>query len=289
MIGAPTRDVQPIDFWLPILTVFVGNTIAFIYCSIKKDNSYIDVFWSLTFMTPVAALLIYYAAAGYTIYPRVILTTVLVSIWGLRLSYHIGIRHTKEDYRYVDMRNRWTAEGFFYLKAFMYVFMLQGLFSLVTNSATLYIVIFTNDNSMGWTAYTGAAIWVFGFLFETIGDHQLKVHLADKSPNKKKFIDWGLWRYTRHPNYFGECVLWWGIWIIACGIQWGFVTVFAPLFISLLIRFVSGVPLLEAKYAERLDWKQYCHETNCFVPWFFNNDPNPYHLQKDDEERKSQV
>lgn len=111
----------------------------------------------------------------------------------------------------------------------------------------------------------------------------MKVHLADKTPNKKKFIDWGLWKYTRHPNYFGEAVLWWGIWLIACGIQWGWVTFFAPLFISLLIRYVSGVPLLEAKYKDRIDWKMYCHETNCFVPWFFNSEPNPYHLQEDEK------
>lgn len=99
------------------------------------------------------------------------------------------------------------------------------------------------------------------------------MHLADKTEGKKKFIMWGLWRYTRHPNYFGEALLWWGIWVIACGIQWGWVTFFAPLFIGTLVRWVSGVPLLEAKYAERQDWKEYCHETNCFFPWFVNKDP----------------
>ena len=89
---------------------------------------------------------------------------------------------------------------------------------------------------------------MFGFLFEWVGDHQLKMHLADKTAGKPKFIKWGLWRYTRHPNYFGEAVLWWGIWLIACAIEWGWATFYAPLFISLLIRFVSGVPLLEQKY-----------------------------------------
>lgn len=122
-------------------------------------------------MSPIAALLFLYAVTAVPIYGRVILTTVLVSIWGLRLSYHIGVRHTKEDYRYVDMRTRWTAEGGFYLKAFTYVFMLQGLFSIITNSAALFCVIFTSDNSMGWTAWTGLAVWIFGFAFETIGDH----------------------------------------------------------------------------------------------------------------------
>lgn len=106
------------------------------------------------------------------------------------------------------------------------------------------------------------------------------MHLKDKTPGKKKFIAWGLWRYTRHPNYFGECVLWWGIWIIACGIQWGWITFFAPLFIGCTIRFLSGVPLLEAKYKDRVDWKEYCHETNCFFPWFFNSSPNPYTMRE---------
>jgi steroid 5-alpha reductase family enzyme len=120
-----------------------------------------------------------------------------------------------------------------------------------------------------WQDYLGIFVWLAGFLIELIGDEQLRRHIKDKSPEKKKFIEWGLWRYTRHPNYFGESLLWWGIWIIACGVDvWGLVTVFAPLFITLLVRYVSGVPLLEKKYKDREDWKEYCKETNCFVPWF---------------------
>jgi len=94
--------------------------------------------------------------------------------------------------------------------------------------------------------------------------------LADRTPGKPKFIAWGLWRYTRHPNYFGEAVLWWGIWLIACAVEWGWATVYAPLFITLLIRFVSGVPLLENKYKDNPEFQEYCEETNVFVPWFVN-------------------
>lgn len=259
------------------MVVIGGNIIGFLYCQAKKDNSYIDVFWGLTFITPIAALLIAYAVIGQEIYARVILNAVLVSIWGFRLAYHIGIRHTKEDFRYVDMRTRWMqgGEAAYYLQAFVYIFMLQGLFSLIVNSASLFTTIYTSDNTLIWSDYVGAAVWIFGFAFECLGDHQLKVHLADRTEGKKKFIMWGLWRYTRHPNYFGEAMLWWGIWIIAAGIQWGWVVIYAPLFIGVLIRWVSGVPLLEAKYSERQDWKEYCHETNCFFPWFVNTDPLP--------------
>jgi len=107
------------------------------------------------------------------IYWRVILVTVLVTIWGVRLAYHIGIRHSREDYRYVDMRTRWMVHGLtgYYIRAFFYVFMMQGVFSLIVNSATLFVVIYTADNTLIWSDYVGAAIWVFGFVFECIGDH----------------------------------------------------------------------------------------------------------------------
>ena len=106
------------------------------------------------------------------------------------------------------------------------------------------------------------------------------MHLADKTPGKKKFIMWGLWRYTRHPNYFGEAVLWWGMFIIACSIQWGWVTVFAPLFITYLVRFWSGVPMLEKKYENNPEFQAYCKETNVFCPWFVNKEHGAYELQQ---------
>jgi steroid 5-alpha reductase family enzyme len=164
--------VEPIDFWLPIAVVFGGNTLAYVYCQLKTDNSYIDVFWGLTFITPIAALLIYFAAQGMTIYDRVILNTVLVTIWGVRLALHIGVRHTKEDFRYTDMRNRWMEGGLtaYYISAFVYVFMLQALFSLIVNSASLFTTIYTNTQGLIWSDYLGLAVWVFGFGFECIGD-----------------------------------------------------------------------------------------------------------------------
>lgn len=254
------------------MVVIVGNTLAYIFCQIKKDNSYIDVLWGLTFVAPLAALLILFGATNQMIYARVWLNFVLVSIWGVRLAIHIGIRHTVEDFRYVDMRNGWMKGGLcaYYVSAFVYVFMLQALFSLIVNSASLYTTIWTANNSLIWTDYVGLAVWIFGFVFELTGDEQLKIHLADKTPGKTKFIKWGLWRYTRHPNYFGEAVLWWGIWIIACSDRLGFVTFFSPLFITVLVRYISGVPLLEKKYEARPDWQEYCSETNVFVPWFVN-------------------
>ena len=240
------------DFWLPVVVVFGLNMLFGIFCQCVKDNSWIDVWWGFSFVFPIIALFIKRAMQGIVIHLRQIIVLGLVFIWALRLALHIGLRHKGEDFRYVDMRQRWTAEGRYYLKTFVYIFGMQGLFSLIVNGAALYVTIYNSTNGLIWFDYLGIAVWVFGFFFEWIGDHQLKMHLADKSPGKPKFIMWGLWRYTRHPNYFGEAVLWWGIWLIACAVgDWGWTTAWAPLFINVLVRYVSGVPLLEEKYKDR--------------------------------------
>lgn len=189
------------------------------------------------------------------------------------------------------MRSNWTKQGVcvFYLKAFFYIFIGQGVASLIVNSAGLFITIYTSDNTLDWTAYVGLAIWLFGFTFEVVGDAQLAIHLKRcQKAGKKELITWGLWRITRHPNYFGEAVLWWGIWVIACGLQYGWATFYAPLVIGLLLRFVSGVPLLEKKYKGRPDWEQYCHETNCFFPWCVNRKPMPAAAKASDSEVKKE-
>lgn len=267
------------DFWLPVVVVIVGNSLFFVFCSIVKDNSWIDAWWGLSFILPLAALMIK-RQSDYNSDPlvntgisaRVILSFVCVSLWGLRLGWHIAKRHTKEDFRYVEFRERWNTGGpvWLYVQFYLKIFFLQGVFSLIVNSAALYVAIYSSTSGLIWTDYLGAAVWLFGFIFELVGDAQLAHHIADKTPGKPKFIAWGLWRYTRHPNYFGEAVLWWGVWIIACSIQWGWITVYSCIFITLLVRYVSGVPMLEKKYEGRPDWTAYCEETNVFFPWFVN-------------------
>lgn len=101
-------------------------------------------------------------------------------------------------------------------------------------------------------------VWITGFLIEVMSDRQLANHLANPKPGTSKFIRSGLWRYSRHPNYFGEAVMWWGIFIISCSLKNGWHTFYSALFITLMLRFVSGVPFPEKKYAENPEWKVYC-------------------------------
>ena len=245
------------------MVVFGGNFLFFFFCQWKKDNSYIDALWGLTFLFPVLALIIRRYAASGAVDPdaRTWLVACLLAIWSIRLCQHILKRHRAEDFRYKEMRANWTEKGGhtgYLWRALVYVFMLQALFSVICNSAALYVAIYSSGGPLIWLDYVGAAIWLFGFVFECVGDYQLKTHIADKTPGKKKFINSGLWRFTRHPNYFGEATLWWGVWLIACAVDWGWITVWAPMFITFLVRFLSGVPLLEEKYKGKPEWEAYC-------------------------------
>ena len=223
--GQPTPQA-PVDVWdfiVPLLVVFGGNFLLFFYCQYKKDNSYIDALWGLTFLFPLLTLILkrYISDTSPAPDARCWIVTTLVAIWAVRLCFHILKRHREEDFRYKQMRADWTEKGGptgYYWRALVYVFMLQALFSIICNSAALYVIIYSKSDYLIWLDFIGIAVWIFGFVFELVGDTQLKNHIADKTPGKKKFINSGLWRFTRHPNYFGEAVLWWGIYLIACSV-----------------------------------------------------------------------
>ncbi len=170
-MSTPGNPVTHLDFWPPILAVFGANTILFFIAQCRKDNSIVDTAWGLLFIIP--NLVILCIKSNWN--ERTILTFVLISIWGLRLAIHIGVRHPgKEDFRYQDMRKGWVAKGqaYYYFAAFTYVFMMQALFSLIINSSALFISIWSGPQFMALDVI-GAAVWAFGFIFELVADWQL--------------------------------------------------------------------------------------------------------------------
>jgi steroid 5-alpha reductase family enzyme len=194
---------------------------------------------------------------------RSLLVNFLVTVWGVRLAWHIAVRnHAKpEDHRYAAWRASWK---YFYLRSYVQIFLLQGVF--------LYVILLpvTFIHASEFVPLTlldaaGALVWFVGFFFESIGDRQLKNFLNDPH-NKGKIMDRGLWAYSRHPNYFGEVLQWWGIFLIALSLPYGYATIVGPLLITCLILFVSGVPMLEKKYAGRPDFEAYKKRTSMFVP-----------------------
>lgn len=251
--------------WIPILSLFIFFNIAFLIAQIKKNNGLADMAWGLGFVVvAVSSLLV---AGTYTIYQLVI--TALVALWGFRLFYYIGLRNWSkpEDFRYVNMRKKWGTHV--HLKAYFIVFMLQMSFLLIVS---LPIQLAANINKdldlIGWIILgVGVLLWIIGFYFEAVGDAQLKKFKQDPS-NKGKIMQTGLWKYTRHPNYFGEALMWWAIFIISMStLSWiALFGIIGSSFITYLLLFVSGVPLLEKKYKDNEAFQAYAKKTSIFFP-----------------------
>ena len=242
------------------LVIILYAVTWFIVAVIKNRNDVADIAWGGGF---VCAALTAYLTAGLN-QARSILVLVLVIAWGVRLMLHISIRNRgrPEDYRYKAWRHEWGSN--YLVRSFLQVFLLQG-FLLLVISLPVTLTITRGGPPFGVLDAIGFCIWLFGFSFEAIGDFQL-LQFKSNPANKGKIITSGLWRYTRHPNYFGEVTLWWGIFVICLtvpGILW---TVVGPLTITWLILRVSGTPLLEKRYVDNPEYAEYIKKTSSFFP-----------------------
>jgi steroid 5-alpha reductase family enzyme len=251
-----------------ILLIFIYMNILYAIAQVKKNNSIVDVGWGLGFIL-ISVYTFVMAVENFNANAiRLLVFNLLIWIWGFRLSYYILKRnaHKKEDYRYAEMRKSWGKQV--YIRSYFQVFMLQGLLMLIISST----IIFNNisyDNQIGFMYIIGLLIWIIGFIFESVGDAELKKFINNPS-NKGKIMKYGLWKYTRHPNYFGEATMWWGIFIMTLypSSKLHVMGIVSPLLITLLLLFVSGVPLLEKKYKDNLEFQEYAKVTNKFFPWF---------------------
>jgi steroid 5-alpha reductase family enzyme len=246
--------------------VFVYMAAIFVMALLKKDNSIIDIAWGLGFI--LVAWLSFFLEREFS--ARHILVTVLISIWGTRLAVHIFIRNRGrgEDFRYAQWRREWGK--LFLLRGFFQIFMLQGFLLLVI----AYPVILTNhsrEKGLSYMDLVSVVLWVTGFFFEAVSDFQLSRFKRDPG-NKGKIMSSGLWKYTRHPNYFGESTIWWGIFLIALSVRFGWTALISPLLITFLLLRVSGVTMLEKKYVGNKDFEEYAQKTNAFIPWFPKKD-----------------
>lgn len=233
----------------------------------RRDVSIVDIFWGPAFVA--GACLIWFREGHSSGWHQLHLG--LVAVWGLRLALHIAVRGRGhgEDRRYAAMREK-NGPRFVWLSLFT-VFALQATLVAILSSP-LAIVQARAVVRPAWCA-AGAAIWLLGFLFEAVGDAQLLAFQRDPS-QRGKVLDSGLWRYTRHPNYFGESLLWWGYGVFALGVEGGLWTLYAPLVMTLMLLRVSGVPLLEAGMEKRRPgYREYIERTSSFLPWFPRRSP----------------
>ncbi len=229
-----------------------------------KDASIADVFWGPGFV--LLAWLTFFQSQG--VLPRDLLIAALVSLWGLRLAAYIGYRKRggPEDRRYRKWRDQY-GKKYWWVSLFT-VFLLQGVLMWVISLVVQAGVMAAEPQGLRWTDWAGLLLWVGGFVFETTADFQLHRFKSDPV-NKGKVMDKGLWATTRHPNYFGECLVWWGIFLITLSTPNSLWTIVSPLTITFLLLKVSGVTLLERNIEEkRPDYRAYKARTSAFIPWF---------------------
>lgn len=245
------------------LLIFLYMTAWFVPAQLLKNNGIVDIAWGLGFV----------AVAAYLLFARDIVPTRsrlvlwgMVALWGIRLSAHIAYRSRgkKEDFRYQNFRKKWG--GYAAIGAFFQVFMLQGLIMVVL-LMPVYVAYHYPTSAVYPHVFrvAGIAVFGFGFLFEAVGDWQL-LRFGMKHGNRGKIIKTGLWKYTRHPNYFGETVLWWGIGLYTLSYENGWMGLVSPIVVTYLLTRVSGVPMLEKKYKDNPEFQAYAARTPAFFP-----------------------
>ncbi len=229
-----------------------------------KNASIVDIFWGLGFV--VVAWICYFHAPGFA--PRKILLTTLVTIWGLRLSVYLFFRnHGKgEDYRYQSLRKR-IGKNFPLVSLFV-VFVFQGVLIWLISLPIQAAAASPFPDKFTTFDILGTFFWTVGLIFEAVGDWELARFKSDPN-NQGKVMDRGLWKYTRHPNYFGDALLWWGIFCIALSVPNGWWTVMSPIVMTTLLMKISGVALLEKTLKKtKPQYAEYVRRTNAFLPWF---------------------
>ncbi|MCD8494691.1 MAG: DUF1295 domain-containing protein [Candidatus Pacebacteria bacterium] len=242
-------------------------TLGYALAQIVRRNDIADTLWGIGFV-----LLSWGAVylSGNTSWDMIVLAS-MVTLWGVRLALHIGSRSwgKGEDFRYHAWRQSWMLRGVWYyrIRAYAQVFLLQGvLMYLIASPFLMYAYVRTS--AMMWAMVIGVCMWSIGFFFEAIGDFQLRVFLKNKNAS---IMTTGLWSLTRHPNYFGEIMMWWGIGIytLTAQLPLSLIALIGPLLITYLLLYVSGIPLLEEKWRDHPEFQAYAQKTPALFPKIF--------------------
>lgn len=247
---------------LSFVSLLLYGAVLYVIAIFKKDNSIADVGWGLGFV------LVGWASVSWPLTLPSGLLLSAVTIWGGRLFYRILRRkyiRPGEDERYKKWRETWR---YFYLRSYIQIFFLQPL--LLFLNATPLILYFSLNPSVAlfdWPMALGVALWSAGLITEVVADYQLDTFYRQRRSGEL-FCQRGLWKYSRHPNYFGEILLWWGIYFyVATSIGW-WTALIGPMTISILLLFVSGIPLAEERLKHHPEYQRYQSTTSVLIPWF---------------------
>jgi steroid 5-alpha reductase family enzyme len=260
---------QLIYFHAPLLILLILILLGYltamlIVVTIKKDRSIANFTWGGGVLIIAIYNFIISFVQGHPPSGREILITTLTVLWGIRLLSYIYLRYRGDDPRYQS----WKQSG---IKAFF----LNVIWIFVLNVAAMLVMITPvqivgagPDRPLTYLDFIGLAVWVIGFYFESVSDYQLFKFTQDPA-NKGRVMQSGLWRYSRHPNYFGEVLMWWGIFLIAFNVPYyGIYAIIAPITITFLLLFVTGIPWVEQAMAHNPEYQEYKKHTSIFIPWF---------------------
>lgn len=249
---------------LNLITVTIMMIAGWLVSLRYKNVTLVDSLWGLGFV--VIAWLTFVLSDGYWL--RSLLLAGLTAVWGLRLSVYLTRRnHGKgEDPRYAAWRRQYGDR--FWIVSLFNVFLVQALFLWVIALATQFGQMSPVPARLTWLDGFGAFVWTIGFVFETVGDRQLARFKADPA-NRGRVMNRGLWAYTRHPNYFGEALIWWGIFLIVLATPGSLWTVISPVLMTITLLKITGIALTEKTILEkRPEYRDYIARTSAFVPWF---------------------
>ncbi len=240
--------------------IFIFVTLLFILSLIVGRNDIADIAWGVGVMSVGFTAASVYGVSGLSF-----VVLLLATIWGTRLAVRIFLRNVRksEDVRYKIWRDTWGK--WFYPRSYLQVYLLQGFLMLLVGYPLLHAVLYGNGTALGPLAVFGIIVWTMGFVFEVIGDYQLDAYLK-LAVKPTPVMESGLWKYTRHPNYFGEVTMWWGIWLMIAMTPVSYVALIGPLTISFLILKVSGIPMLEKRFEGNADFEAYKKRTSAFFP-----------------------
>jgi steroid 5-alpha reductase family enzyme len=258
---------------LGLVAAWVWAMLAFLVGRLVHRHATIDVFWGAGFVVVYAESLLVAHHSGAVTKTNVVapnfdaryFVLAFVALWGLRLAVHLALRQrgAPEDTRYVAIMK--GAHGRHEtLYALRMIYGLQGLLLWFVSIPLQWIAFRARFD---WLMVPGLVLVTIGILFEATSDEQLRTFVNDPT-NSGTTMRSGLWRYTRHPNYFGDCVVWLGFYVVACSSGWGFLTVLSPIAMIYLLTSLSGKPMLERKLTKtRAGYDEYVATTSSFIPW----------------------
>lgn len=253
--------VSPLlNITVPTILLIVYLAIMFIITHIKKDLSIANFAWG-----GAVLLITLYTFVANTFYARHLLITALITLWAVRLATFVYLRYKKgADPRYVTWQDqKGTAAVLF---ALAWIFMLNGGFGIIM-SLPSFAVNSSSIPGLNLLDLLGTLIWLKGFYWESVSDYQLFSFMKNPA-NKGKIMDQGLWQYSRHPNYFGEITMWWGVYLIALSVYYGWLTIIAPIAITITMCFVTGIPMNEKPMEHNPEYQAYKKRTSALIPWW---------------------